>query len=213
MHQSSRRSAQSGIAIHTPGYVASLGCKTNRAELILIQMKDGKGKAPPSVGCRWLRALQDFGVGENRAAIHIRRNINSINAARAISGIHTQGAISFFLDKKRESDDSAAQLITTAGASRQKPGVNTNSCEQMIRDRQQRFYLTVIFFPAYGDFKRPNLSPESYDLYADPPNTSTDRHHADSGHSGSEERAAELHQSCRQSVRSLHDCSRPMNCR
>jgi hypothetical protein len=95
MRQSSRRSGQSGIAIHTPGRIASLGCKINGTALILIPMKDGKGKAPPSVGCRWLRALRDFGVGENHTAIHIRRNINPINASRAISGTHTQRAVHF----------------------------------------------------------------------------------------------------------------------
>jgi hypothetical protein len=126
MHQSSRRSGQSGIAIHTPGRVASLGCKMKGAELILIQMKDGKGKAPPSVGCMWLGSLTFYASRQNRVAIHIRRNINPINASRAVSGTHTQGAVSFFLDSKRESDDNAAHPVTTVGASLRKTNVQTN---------------------------------------------------------------------------------------
>jgi hypothetical protein len=97
----------------------------NGVALILIRMKDSKGKAPPSVGCRWLRALRVFGVGENHTAIHIRRNINSINAASAISGTHTQGAVFFFHEKKGESDDRAAHHITAAGASVGKTNVQT----------------------------------------------------------------------------------------
>ena len=99
----------------------------NGAELISGQMKDGKGKAPPSVGCMWLGSLRFYASRENRAAIHIRKNLNPINASRAVSGTHAQGAVYFFLDKKGGSDDSAANPITTGGASVRKTNVQITS--------------------------------------------------------------------------------------